>query len=51
VPGGHGLTDEHRLTRTFTDNGGKRGFLVEIAPQVLKELLPVTEITVSLPRS
>src|SRR5919206_4380002 len=27
-------------------NGGKRGFLVEIAPHVLRELLPVEEVSV-----
>ena len=31
-------------------NGGKRGFLVEIAPQTLKELLPVKEVEVALPK-
>jgi Cys-tRNA(Pro) deacylase len=29
-------------------NGGKRGFLVEIEPQVLRELLPVTEVSVAV---
>ena len=29
-------------------NGGKRGFLVEIAPQVLRELLPVEEVSVAI---
>src|SRR2546423_13613217 len=29
-------------------NGGKRGFLVEIEPRVLRELLPVEEIAVAL---
>src|SRR2546423_958758 len=29
-------------------NGGKRGFLVEIAPQVLRELLPVEEVSVGI---
>ncbi len=31
-------------------NGGKRGFLVGLAPAVLKELLPVREVHVALPR-
>ena len=30
-------------------NGGKRGFLVEIDPQVLRDLLPVTEVEVAIP--
>ena len=30
-------------------NGGKRGFLVTIAPSLLKELLPVREVNVALP--
>ncbi|MEW6128980.1 MAG: Cys-tRNA(Pro) deacylase [Acidobacteriota bacterium] len=29
-------------------NGGKRGFLVEINPQVLREVLPVTEVEVAI---
>lgn len=29
-------------------NGGKRGFLVSLDPQVLRELLPVTEVEVSI---
>jgi len=29
-------------------NGGKRGFLVAIAPQVLRELLPVEEVSVAI---
>src|ERR687884_423142 len=29
-------------------NGGKRGFLIEIAPQVLRELLPVAEVSVAI---
>jgi Cys-tRNA(Pro) deacylase len=29
-------------------NGGKRGFLIEIAPQVLRELLPVEEVEVAI---
>ncbi|HEX8162032.1 MAG TPA: Cys-tRNA(Pro) deacylase [Pyrinomonadaceae bacterium] len=29
-------------------NGGKRGFLVEIEPRVLKELLPVEEVSVAI---
>jgi Cys-tRNA(Pro) deacylase len=29
-------------------NGGKRGFLVEIEPQVLRELLPVEEVSVAI---
>ena len=29
-------------------NGGKRGFLVELAPQVLRELLPVEEVSVAI---
>ena len=31
-------------------NGGRRGFLVEIAPRVLREFLPVREIEVAIPR-
>ena len=34
------------LPRIFI-NGGKRGFLVEIAPRLLPELLPVTEVNVA----
>jgi len=30
-------------------NGGKRGFLVEIDPQVLREALPVMEVEVAIP--
>lgn len=30
-------------------NGGKRGFLVEIDPRVLREVLPVTEVEVAIP--
>jgi Cys-tRNA(Pro) deacylase len=30
-------------------NGGKRGFLVEIDPQVLRDILPVTEVEVAVP--
>ena len=30
-------------------NGGKRGFLVEIAPGSLRETLPVTEVEVAIP--
>src|ERR687884_1008018 len=29
-------------------NGGKRGFLVEIEPRVLRELLPVEEVSVAI---
>ena len=29
-------------------NGGKRGFLVEIDPRLLRELLPVTEVSVAV---
>src|SRR5918911_1260097 len=29
-------------------NGGKRGFLVELAPRVLRELLPVEEVSVAI---
>ena len=29
-------------------NGGKRGFLVEIEPRILKELLPVAEVEVAI---
>ena len=29
-------------------NGGKRGFMVEIAPVVLRELLPITEVNVAV---
>jgi Cys-tRNA(Pro) deacylase len=29
-------------------NGGKRGFLVELEPQVLRALLPVTEVSVAV---
>jgi Cys-tRNA(Pro) deacylase len=31
-------------------NGGKRGFLVEIDPRMLREALPVTEVEVAIPR-
>jgi Cys-tRNA(Pro) deacylase len=31
-------------------NGGKRGFLVEINPSMLREVLPVTEVEVAIPR-
>jgi Cys-tRNA(Pro) deacylase len=31
-------------------NGGKRGFLVEINPAVLRQILPVTEVEVAIPR-
>ena len=31
-------------------NGGKRGFLIRIAPRLLMELLPVREVNVALPR-
>jgi len=31
-------------------NGGKRGFLVEIEPRVLREILPVTEVEVAIPK-
>jgi len=33
---------------TILINGGKRGFLVEIAPRVLKDLLPVKEVEVAI---
>jgi Cys-tRNA(Pro) deacylase len=29
-------------------NGGKRGFLVEVAPQILREILPITEVAVAI---
>lgn len=29
-------------------NGGKRGFLVEINPRILREILPVTEVEVAI---
>jgi Cys-tRNA(Pro) deacylase len=29
-------------------NGGKRGFLIEIEPKVLRELLPVEEVSVAI---
>ena len=29
-------------------NGGKRGFLVEIDPHVLRAILPVTEVEVAI---
>ena len=32
-------------------NGGKRGFLVEIDPKVLRELLPITEVSVAVAKS
>lgn len=32
-------------------NGGKRGFLVEIDPRVLRDVLPVTEVEVAIPGS
>ncbi len=32
-------------------NGGKRGFLVEIDPRVLREVLPVTVVAVAIPDS
>jgi Cys-tRNA(Pro) deacylase len=35
------------LPRTYI-NGGKRGFLVEIEPRVLRELLPVEEVSVAI---
>jgi len=31
-------------------NGGKRGFLVEMDPRVLKEVLPVQEVEVAIPK-
>lgn len=31
-------------------NGGKRGFLVEIDPRALRDILPVTEVEVAIPR-
>jgi Cys-tRNA(Pro) deacylase len=31
-------------------NGGKRGFLVEIDPQVLREVLAIEEVDVSIPK-
>ena len=36
--------------RAILINGGKRGFLVEIAPHVLKEILPVREVEVAIPK-
>ncbi len=32
-------------------NGGKRGFLVEIDPRVLRDFLPVTEVEAAIPES
>src|ERR687886_1227953 len=32
-------------------NGGKRGFLVEIEPKVLRDVLPVTEVSVAVAKS
>ena len=32
-------------------NGGKRGFLVEIDPRILREILPVTEVEVAIPEN
>ena len=32
-------------------NGGKRGFLVEIDPRVLRDILPATEVEVAIPES
>jgi len=32
-------------------NGGKRGFLVEIDPRILRELLPVTEVEVAISKT
>jgi len=32
-------------------NGGKRGFLVEIDPRVLRDILPVTEVETAVARS
>ena len=29
-------------------NGGKRGFLISIEPRVLRELLPVEEVSVAI---
>src|SRR5438128_6703149 len=34
---------------TIYINGGKRGFLVSLDPQVLKAVLPVTEVAVAIP--
>jgi Cys-tRNA(Pro) deacylase len=31
-------------------NGGKRGFLVEIDPDVLRQTLPITEVEVAIPK-
>jgi len=36
-----------KLPRIYI-NGGKRGFLVEIEPRVLSELLPVEEVSVAI---
>lgn len=36
------------LPRMFV-NGGKRGFMVELAPADLRKLLPVTEVNVAVP--
>jgi Cys-tRNA(Pro) deacylase len=35
------------LTRIFI-NGGKRGFLVEVDPRGLREILPITEVEVAI---
>lgn len=35
---------------TILINGGKRGFLVEIDPRILREALPVTEIEAAVPK-
>ncbi len=35
------------LPRLFI-NGGKRGFMVEITPDVLRKLLPITEVSVAV---
>jgi prolyl-tRNA editing enzyme YbaK/EbsC (Cys-tRNA(Pro) deacylase) len=29
-------------------NGGKRGFLVEIDPRILRDILPMTEVEVAI---
>ncbi len=35
---------------TILINGGKRGFLVELDPRRIKEILPVTEVEVGIPK-
>jgi prolyl-tRNA editing enzyme YbaK/EbsC (Cys-tRNA(Pro) deacylase) len=31
-------------------NGGKRGFLVEIDPRMMRQALPVTEVEAAIPK-